>query len=190
MEPFKQTILSLCEFCVRVGARRLKKIDKSVPQCQLNTDACAPISESFPASASSTAGGFATAQLRLEESGHTWSPAQRLWMEDRMDEGLPLSLPSWGSSQVTLCESVGLCVAGKRSFDGCGFRSGCPVVSAHGCDTVNHAAITHARRHLHGRCTHRHTRSRRHSCAKEQTVHVHFAALLRKKKKGKKRKKI
>lgn len=71
---------------------------------------------------------------------------------------------------MTLCESVGLCVAGKRSFDGCGFRSGCPVVSAHGCDTVNHAAITHARRHLHGRCTHRHTSSRRHSCAKKQTL--------------------
>lgn len=121
------------------------------------TDVCAPINESFPASASFTAGGFATAQPHLEESGHTWSPVQRLWMEDRMDEGLPLSLPSWGSSQVTLCESVGLCVAGKRSFDGCGFRSGCPVVSAHGCDTVNHAAITHACRHLHGRCTHRHT---------------------------------
>lgn len=73
---------------------------------------------------------------------------------------------------MTLCESVGLCVAGKRSFDGCGFRSGCPVVSAHGCDTVNHAAITHARRHLHGRCTHTHTHicSPRHSCAKKQTV--------------------
>lgn len=79
---------------------------------------------------------------------------------------------------MTLCESVGLCVAGKRSFDGCGFRSGCPVVSAHGCDTVNHAAITHARRHLHGRCTHRHTRSRRHSFAEKQTVHLHFVALL------------
>lgn len=26
-------------------------------------------------------------------------------MEDRMDEELPLSLPIWGSSQVTLCES-------------------------------------------------------------------------------------
>lgn len=55
---------------------------------------------------------------------------------------------------MTLCESVGLYVAGKRSFDGCGFRSGCPVVSAHGCDTVNHAAITHAHRHLHGRGAH------------------------------------
>lgn len=58
---------------------------------------------------------------------------------------------------MTLCESVGLCVAGKRSFDGCGFRSGCPVVSVHGCDTVNHAAITHACNRLHGRCTRRHT---------------------------------
>lgn len=45
-------------------------------------------------------------------------------------------------SQVTLCESVRLDVAGKRSFDGCGFRSGCPVASAHSCDTLNHAAIT------------------------------------------------
>lgn len=71
-------------------------------------------------------------------------PSAEIGMEDRMDEGLPLSLPLVGSSQVTLCESGRLCVAGKRSFDGCGFRSGCPVVSAHGCDTVNHAAITHA----------------------------------------------
>lgn len=75
-------------------------------------------------------------------------------MEDRMDEGLPLSLPIWGSSQVTLCESVSLCVSGKRNLDGCGFRSGCPVVTAHSCDTVNHAAITHAHRHLHGHSTH------------------------------------
>lgn len=56
---------------------------------------------------------------------------------------------------MTLCESVSLCVSGKRNFDGCGFRSGCPVVTAHSCDTVNHAAITHAHRHLHGHSTHR-----------------------------------
>ena len=58
---------------------------------------------------------------------------------------------------MTLCESVRLDVAGKRSFDGCGFRSGCPVASAHSCDTVNHAAITHAHRHLHGHGSHTHT---------------------------------
>lgn len=57
---------------------------------------------------------------------------------------------------MTLCESVRFCVARKRSFDGCGFRSGCPVVSAHSCDTLNHAVITHAHRCLHGHGTHKH----------------------------------
>lgn len=89
-------------------------------------------------------------------------PSAEIGMEDRMDEGLPLSLPLWGSSQVTLCESVRLYVAGKRSFDGCGFRSGCPVVSAHGCDTVNHAVITHARRCLHRHNTHTHAHTDLH----------------------------
>lgn len=55
---------------------------------------------------------------------------------------------------MTLGESVRLYVAGKRSFDGCGFRSGCPVASAHSCDTVNHAVVTHAHRRLHGHGTH------------------------------------
>lgn len=79
---------------------------------------------------------------------------------------------------------VGLDVAGKRSFDGCGFRSGCPVLSAHGCDTVNHAVITHAqgRLHGHGAHGHTHTHTRRHAYAyTDDHVYMRFLALSHRK---------
>lgn len=76
---------------------------------------------------------------------------------------------------MTLCESVRLYVAGKRSFGGCGFRSGCPVVSAHGCDTVNHAAITHGRRRLHGHNTHTHTHRLAYAI---RDIHVYVCFLV------------
>lgn len=76
---------------------------------------------------------------------------------------------------MTLCESARLCVAGKRSFGGCGFRSGCPVVSAHGCDTVNHAVITHAHRRFHGQGTPTHTHIHEYANA---DVHVFVRFLL------------
>lgn len=105
-------------------------------------------------------------QLFCNSWGSNWQWSIRLssceaeiGIEDRMDGGLPLSLPTCGSSQVTLCESVRLYVAGKSSFGGCGFRSGCPVVAVCSCDTVNHAAITHAHRRFHGHGTQTHTQT-------------------------------
>ena len=84
---------------------------------------------------------------------------------------------------MTLCESAGLYVAGKRSFGGCGFRSGCPVVSVHGCDTVNHAVITHAQRRLHGHGTHTYTQtcacSYRHSCVLSCSVTQRHVLLVK-----------
>ena len=64
--------------------------------------------------------------------------------------GLPLSLPIWGSSQVTLCETVRLCDTGKTWHRWLWFPIRMSTrCSATSCDTVNHAVVsglTHARR--------------------------------------------
>lgn len=68
---------------------------------------------------------------------------------------------------MTLCEGV----AGKRSLDGCGFRSGCPVVTVYGCDILNHATISHSDTHigLHELGTHTHTHTLKHMRMQIQT---------------------